>query len=328
MDHYQYNGQQTPPVNRNSYGNQIWYIWGPIVVKIVIGMIVSGVASAAIGAAYMIRHYGLSAQMTDYAQQIANIYQKDYVQILKAVTKEAARLSSYVEGVAAFVTIPVLLIMFHKDRIREKLTGFTPNKKAPLWKYSAVALLSVALCVGVNNLLIIGNITTVSEEYQTVMQGLYSAPLLIQGVSLGILVPICEELVFRGLVFQRLRMRSGFLSAALYSAVIFSLLHGNMVQMIYALFLGVVYAYMYEKYGSVKAPIFAHMVANLISVFATHYNWFEWMAKDPMRIGIITVLCGTIGSSMYVWMQRIEEKPDHPNKPEQTLHQENLTSQE
>ena len=64
MDHYQYNGQQTPPVNRNSYGNQIWYIWGPIVVKIVIGMIVSGVASAAIGAAYMIRHYGLSAQMT------------------------------------------------------------------------------------------------------------------------------------------------------------------------------------------------------------------------------------------------------------------------
>ena len=107
--------------------------------KIVIGMIVSGVASAAIGAAYMIRHYGLSAQMTDYAQQIANIYQKDYVQILKAVTKEAARLSSYVEGVAAFVTIPVLLVMFHKDRIREKLTGFTPNKKAPLWKYSAVS---------------------------------------------------------------------------------------------------------------------------------------------------------------------------------------------
>ena len=177
-------------------------------------------------------------------------------------------------------------------------------------------------------MLIIGNITTVSEEYQTVMQGFYSAPLLIQGISLGILVPICEELVFRGLVFQRLRMRSGFLSAALYSAVIFSLLHGNMVQMIYALFLGVVYAYMYEKYGSVKAPIFAHMVANLISVFATHYNWFEWMAKDPMRIGIITVLCGTIGSSMYVWMQRIDEKPDHPNKPEQTLHQENLTSQE
>ena len=34
-----------------------------------------------------------------------------------------------------------------------------------------------------------------------------------------------------------------------------------------------------------------------------------------------------IGSSMYVWMQRIDEKPDHPNKPEQTLHQENLTSQ-
>ena len=65
MDHYQYNGQQTPPVNRNSYGNQIWYIWGPIVVKIVIGINLSVVASPAIGASYMIIHYGLSAQMTD-----------------------------------------------------------------------------------------------------------------------------------------------------------------------------------------------------------------------------------------------------------------------
>lgn len=327
MNQYQYNGQnagQTPPIRRNSYGNQLWYIWGPIVIKFVIATIVSGVAGGAILAAYMMKHYGVSAQTT---QQFMDIFQKNYTQITEVVTKEAYRLSSYMEGAAALVTIPILLVMFHRDRVRERLVGFTPNKKAPVWKYIAVALLSGALCVGVNNLLIIGNITTSSDQYESVMNGFYSAPLVVQAVSLGVLVPVCEELVFRGLVFQRLRMRGGFLSAALYSAVIFSLLHGNMVQMIYALVLGVVYAYMYEKYGSVKAPILAHIVANLISVFGTHYQWFDWMAKDPMRIGIITVACGTIASSMYVWMQRIDEKPEHPNKPEQTMHQENLTSQ-
>lgn len=327
MDQYQYNGQntgQTPPVRRNSYGNQLWYIWGPIVIKFVIATIVSGIAGGAVLAAYMMKHYGTAVQTT---QQFMDIFQKNYTQITEVVTKEAYRLSSYMEGAAALVTIPILLVMFHRDRVRERLVGFTPNKKAPIWKYIAVALLSGALCVGVNNLLIIGNITTSSDQYESVMNGFYSAPLVVQAVSLGVLVPICEELVFRGLVFQRLRMRGGFLSAALYSAVIFSLLHGNMVQMIYALVLGVVYAYMYEKYGSVKAPILAHIVANLISVFGTHYQWFDWMAKDPMRIGIITVACGTIASSMYVWMQRIDEKPEHPNKPEQTMHQENLTSQ-
>lgn len=330
MRQYQYNGQQVPPVRRNSYGSQLWYIWGPIVVKLIIGIIVSGVTGAAIGSAYLLKHYGISVQSIDnekLMQQFLNIYQRDYTQIMQAVTMEAYKLSAYVEGVAALITIPILLLMFRKDRLREKTVGFTPNKKAPLWKYAAVALLSAALCVGVNNLLIIGNITTISEEYQSVMQGFYSAPLPVQALSLGILVPICEELVFRGLVYQRLRMRSGFVMAALNSALIFSLLHGNVVQMIYAFLLGVVYAYMYEKYGSVKAPIMAHMVANLISVFATYYKCFEWMAKVPMRMGIITIACGTIASSMYVWMREIDERPDHPDKPKHTLNQENLTSQ-
>ena len=91
MDHYQYNGQQTPPVNRNSYGNQIWYIWGPIRSENSdrYDCIRCGIGSDR-GSIYDIRHYGLSAQMTDYAQQIANIYQKDYVQILKAVDEEGS----------------------------------------------------------------------------------------------------------------------------------------------------------------------------------------------------------------------------------------------
>ena len=100
-------------------------------------------------------------------------------------------------------------------------------------------------------------------------------------------------------------MRSGFLSAALYSAVIFSLLHGNMVQMIYALFLGVIYAYMYEKYGSVKAPILAHITANILSVVGTQFQWFDWLFEDPMRVGISTVLCAFIASSIYVMIQRL-----------------------
>ena len=83
------------------------------------------------------------------------------------------------------------------------------------------------------------------------------------------MIPICEELVFRGLMFKRMRERSGFLYAAVYSALVFGLFHGNIVQMVYGFILGMLLAYMYEKYGSVKAPIVGHMVMNLFSVLAT-----------------------------------------------------------
>ena len=63
---------------------------------------------------------------------------------------------------------------------------------------------------------------------------------------------------------------------------------------------------MYEKYGSIKAPIFAHIMMNLVSVFATEYQLMSWMAAEYVRIGAITVVCAAVASSMFVLIQRME----------------------
>lgn len=59
-----------------------------------------------------------------------------------------------------------------------------------------------------------------------------------------------------------------------------------------------------------KAPAAAHMAMNLLSVLATRYGLYNWMLKDNMRIGVITVVCAMIASTMFVLIQRIEEKPE------------------
>ena len=59
-----------------------------------------------------------------------------------------------------------------------------------------------------------------------------------------------------------------------------------------------------------KAPITAHIAANFISVLGTYYQWFEWMMEEPMRIGVITVASAAVASTMFVLIQRIEEKPE------------------
>ena len=103
---------------------------------------------------------------------------------------------------------------------------------------------------------------------------------------------------------------SSFVYAMVYSSVVFGVLHVNLVQMLYGFLLGLMLAYVYEKYGSLKAPAAAHMAMNLLSVLATRYGLYNWMLKDNMRIGVITVVCAMIASTMFVLIQRIEEKPE------------------
>ena len=86
----------------------------------------------------------------------------------------------------------------------------------------------------------------------------------------------------------------------------------NLVQMLYGFILGMMLSYLYEKYGSIKAPIAAHMAMNLLSILATEFKLPDWLMEDQMRIGIVTVACAFVASTMFVLIQRIEEKPEIP----------------
>ena len=263
-----------PEGGQESYGKRLWHLWSPLILKMAIGFGVSVLAAGAFTIIFMAKNPDLVNQAAMDQSKISDLYQQLMGEILNVTT--------IVEGVAALVTIPVLLVMFHKDRMRERMAGIVPNKKAPLWKYFALILMVLGISLGFNNLVLIGN----------------------------------EELVFRGLMFKRLRERAPFWQAALYASAVFAFLHMNMIQMIYGFLLGMVFCYIYEKYGSVKAPVAAHIAVNLLSVFATQFHLFDWLLQEPMRAGVITVVCAAVASSMYLFIQRIEEKPDLPDAGE------------
>ena len=67
----------------------------------------------------------------------------------------------------------------------------------------------------------------------------------------------------------------------------------------------------------------AHMAMNLLSVLATEFKLLDWLMEDKMRMGIVTVACAFVASTMFVLVQRIEEKPDVPSTSEG---KENLVS--
>ena len=52
--------------------------------------------------------------------------------------------TTWVEGLSALVTIPVMALMYHGDRKKEKTAGIVQDKKAPLWQYPAVIIMALA----------------------------------------------------------------------------------------------------------------------------------------------------------------------------------------
>ena len=88
----------------------------------------------------------------------------------------------------------------------------------------------------------------------------------MQILGAGIFAPIAEEIIFRGLTYQRMKRMAGMGWAMILSSALFAVYHGNPIQMMYTFPLALLLCVVYEKCGSIKGPIVLHMAANLVAV--------------------------------------------------------------
>ena len=78
--------------------------------------------------------------------------------------------------------------------------------------------------------------------------------------------PLCEEIVFRGYLYPVLKKFSGIGPAALCSSLVFAAAHGNLTALLPLLIFGGLLVLLYEKTGSLWAPIAAHFCFNSATV--------------------------------------------------------------
>ena len=76
--------------------------------------------------------------------------------------------------------------------------------------------------------------------------------------------------------------------------------------MIYGFLAGLMFCYLYDKFGSIKAPAFLHIVLNVSSVVCTETGMFRWLGADPIRMAGATIGGAFICSVMFVLIQRLE----------------------
>lgn len=136
--------------------------------------------------------------------------------------------------------------------------------------YIKTGAFGAAFCIIGN--LVIAFLQISSIRYKQTEAVLFGVPVLQQILVIGFLAPLAEELVFRGLVFDRLREALRFWQAAILSALLFAVFHGNIVQGIYAFFGGLLMAWSYETYHSIKAPYCIHVISNLLSILLSMFT--------------------------------------------------------
>jgi len=106
----------------------------------------------------------------------------------------------------------------------------------------------------------------VTEELGTDKSSALS--LVVAGLLIVVLAPLSEELFFRGFMFASLRRSMPLWPAALIAAVVWGALHlsgGNVGVAIQLSVFGVILAWLYERSGTLWAPIAAHALNNTIA---------------------------------------------------------------
>ena len=130
--------------------------------------------------------------------------------------------------------------------------------------------------LGLINLYMIG-IQTLSEYFPSIKDMLneyirnVSMPNTVRGfeaagyyIGVGILVPVVEEILFRGIILGEFLSTMKPNIAVFLSALIFGTMHMQPIQIGYACICGVILGYVYLYSGSLVMPIAIHIIFNVL----------------------------------------------------------------
>ncbi|MBO4346656.1 MAG: CPBP family intramembrane metalloprotease [Lachnospiraceae bacterium] len=109
--------------------------------------------------------------------------------------------------------------------------------------------------------------------------------LIFGVITVGIVAPIFEELIFRK-IFIDSTSKYGFAASVLLSALAFGIFHGNFVQFFYATGLGILFGYIYAATGKLRYTIFLHMGYNLYAALIMPFarKLIPSKAKEEMQM--------------------------------------------
>lgn len=179
---------------------------------------------------------------------------------------------------------------------RENQYTFRPDYKKAFTRKNVLCILGIGffgqyaiewIVVGIRALL-----PQVFKSYEELSQNfdLSNASPVFMVFSVCLFGPLVEEVVFRGMIYGKLR-HNGFSIwvAAVISGIVFGAFHMNWVQGIYAAVFGVVLALVYEKTQTIWGSTLLHIAFNSSS-YIVQFIDEQLMKYDSFSLSVFVVL--------------------------------------
>ena len=218
--------------------------------------------------------------------------------------------STLISTIITFILYIGLPYLYLKTSFNNTVTNNIVLKFKESIKYIFIAMASITLfqyCI--TYLMNISGITFtgVDSNMISVDGSLLNSILVI--ILVAVIPAIFEELLFRKGIIS-ITKRYGVWFSILFSSIIFGLVHGNILQAVFAMFTGIVLGFVYVKTGRIGICMIIHFINNLFGALALIMPDKEAILNNVMlmfgAIGIICILVNLKKIKTLITLPKVE----------------------
>ena len=226
---------------------------------------------------------------------------------------EAASITGICLGLGAIAT---LLVYFIVEKVkRSSLAKETDMKKVSAGQLGLTIMGAAGAMVFMNNIL---SILPIPEELmgglQSGMSNLTAYPFWQAILVNAILVPILEEVVFRGYIYNRLSKAMPSVVAALISSVVFGICHGSILWAVWAFLIGMIICAVRVKSGSIIPGIIFHIILNAYAMIVSYFHIYKGASDTLMYV--LTAIGAAMLAAYLFFILRDKNASSKKIKPE------------
>ena len=140
------------------------------------------------------------------------------------------------------------------------------------------------------------------------------AQFLLATFMLAVLPAVCEELLFRGIIFNGLKSKLKAPWAIVFSALLFALMHMSIYQTVHQFVMGVILATLAYYSGTIVYGMIFHFVNNFLVVFLTYafpsctFTFSSWGVLEVALSIIIFIVAIGICALLFYLLARKNKK--------------------
>jgi len=201
-------------------------------------------------------------------------FYRDNSLILAALIRIAAVIIAVLPLIPAFIReYPVLL----------------PDKRFAV-PVTLVVGMGIAFSLFFNSIAMLTGFAGSSQSFNNTATAQFSLPVWMGVIVYGLVTPLTEEIVHRGLIYNRFRRYFNLPIAVIGSSLLFGISHGNRVQLVYGFIMGLFICYVYERYGAFVYPVLFHCVANIAVYVCMSNNMMRECVTSYIGIAVEMVV--------------------------------------